>query len=638
MNVRLSCRAFLFCVGLASSLMAQNTNSTVTTVQVPRLMRISGTLNLGPETAGVSATGVTVAAASEADVHRTGGVVGVTFALYAEETGGAPLWLETQNVQVDNTGHYSVLLGSTQAEGLPIELFTSGQAQWLGIQQQGQPEQARIMLFSVPYALKAADAETFGGKPPSAYAPAQPEQTAPSSASAPAESPSTVAPTAAPTSGSGGSKNSPHPLPITGSGTTNYLPIWTNASTLGSSVLYQSPSGGIGIGTTTPAATLDVHSSLMIAVFGNTSVASSGVGVFGSSTSTTGTNYGVSGISDSVNGAGVYGQETAGTGLNAGVNGVSTSTSGVGVYGQATSTTGNTIGVLGVSASSSGFGGNFSNTSTSGTSTGLIAITSSPDGIGLYSEGVSSSMTGEGLTDFPLGVWGDTNVSGGVAVAGTADDGVAVEGRNDSTNIATADFENEEDSNETAPVLLAHATNTGGNCLIDAGGDLYCNGTKSGVVPVDGGSRKVALYAVEAPENWFEDFGAGQLVHGSAVIAFEPTYAQTINSEMEYHVFLTPTGDCKGLYVSNRTASGFEVHELGGGTSNIGFDYRIMARRKGYEQIRLADKTEQFSPKAKQNPSRREATAPAKPSHGLLQPYPFSLPKITSLVPSTDKQ
>ncbi len=33
---------------------------------------------------------------------------------------------------------------------------------------------------------------------------------------------------------------------------------------------------------------------------------------------------------------------------------------------------------------------------------------------------------------------------------------------------------------------------------------------------------------------------------------------------------------------------------LGGGTSNVGFDYRIMARRQGYESIRLADTTEQF--------------------------------------------
>jgi hypothetical protein len=36
------------------------------------------------------------------------------------------------------------------------------------------------------------------------------------------------------------------------------------------------------------------------------------------------------------------------------------------------------------------------------------------------------------------------------------------------------------------------------------------------------------------------------------------------------------------------------VRELGDGTSNIVFDYRIMAKRKGYENLRLEDKTAVF--------------------------------------------
>ena len=37
------------------------------------------------------------------------GVQGVTFALYAEQSGGAPLWLETQNVAADaERGHAGV--------------------------------------------------------------------------------------------------------------------------------------------------------------------------------------------------------------------------------------------------------------------------------------------------------------------------------------------------------------------------------------------------------------------------------------------------------------------------------------------------------------------------------------------------
>ncbi|MFB3815014.1 MAG: hypothetical protein ACE14L_12975, partial [Terriglobales bacterium] len=88
------------------------------------------------------------------------GTTGVTFALYKNENGGAPLWLETQNVVVDANGQYTVFLGAANGRGLPLDLFASNEARWLGVQPEGQPEQPRVLLVSVPYALKAADAET----------------------------------------------------------------------------------------------------------------------------------------------------------------------------------------------------------------------------------------------------------------------------------------------------------------------------------------------------------------------------------------------------------------------------------------------------------------------------------------------
>ena len=97
------------------------------------------------------------------------GTVGVTFALYAEQTGGAPLWLETQNVTPDANGRYTIYLGANHANGVPLNLFASGEAQWLGVQPEGQPEQARAQLVSVPYALTAGDAQTLGGQPLSAF-------------------------------------------------------------------------------------------------------------------------------------------------------------------------------------------------------------------------------------------------------------------------------------------------------------------------------------------------------------------------------------------------------------------------------------------------------------------------------------
>jgi hypothetical protein len=141
----------------------------------------------------------------------------------------------------------------------------------------------------------------------------------------------------------------------------------------------------------------------------------------------------------------------------------------------------------------------------------------------------------------------------------------------------------------------------------------------------------VKLYGIASPENWFEDAGSGQLSGGSAQIAFDPAFASTVNTGKAYHVFLTPNGDCRGLYVASKTAAGFEVRELGGGTSNISFDYRIMAKRRGYESVRLEDVTEQINKLRERHEQRQARTAgrklsvPARPARpesasGAAQP------------------
>ncbi len=90
--------------------------------------------------------------------------VGVTFAIYGQQEGGAAVWMETQNVTTDAAGNFSVLLGATTATGLPGDLFSQQEQRWLGVQVQGEPEQARVMMVSVPYALKAHEADTLGGR------------------------------------------------------------------------------------------------------------------------------------------------------------------------------------------------------------------------------------------------------------------------------------------------------------------------------------------------------------------------------------------------------------------------------------------------------------------------------------------
>jgi len=230
-SVRRSCwKPLLVLAFFAVSTLGQSQTIESSTT-VPALVKYSGTVSQG-----------------EGSVRSR--LMGLTFALYKEQTGGTPLWLETQNVQLDNAGHYTVQLGSTQPNGLPKELFASGEARWLGVQPEGQAEQPRVLLLSVPYALKAADAETIGGLPPSAFvlAASPANTTAAASTSSPA---SVRASTAAPAA----STQAP-------TSTLNYIPIFTdNSGTLGNSAAFQTGTGTtakIGINTTTPSATLDV--------------------------------------------------------------------------------------------------------------------------------------------------------------------------------------------------------------------------------------------------------------------------------------------------------------------------------------------------------------------------------------------
>ena len=107
MNRHCASVALAVCLSLCLSLVPPVVGQTsTTTASLPRLVRFGGVLG--------NANGTPVT-----------GLVGVTFALYSEQTGGAALWLETQNVTADSSGHYTALLGATKPDGLPSEMFTS---------------------------------------------------------------------------------------------------------------------------------------------------------------------------------------------------------------------------------------------------------------------------------------------------------------------------------------------------------------------------------------------------------------------------------------------------------------------------------------------------------------------------------
>jgi len=131
-----------------------------------------------------------------------------------------------------------------------------------------------------------------------------------------------------------------------------------------------------------------------------------------------------------------------------------------------------------------------------------------------------------------------------------------------------------------------------GTCGIGGKGDLTCTGQVKALATTGDGARTFETYSMQSPENWMEDFGSARLANGVAKIMIDAAFAETVSATEEYHVFLTPKGDCKGLYVIAETATGFEVRESGGGTSSLAFDYRIVAKRRGFETQRLVDVTE----------------------------------------------
>jgi len=296
--------SFLSAVICTTQAQTAASNASLASTQVPRLIKFSGL-------------------AQDETRKPISGVIGITFSLYKDQEGGSPLWMETQNVQADATGRYTALLGSASVEGVPLGLFSSGDAQWLGVQVQGQAAQRRVLLVSVPYALKAHEAETLSGKSISDFVLLNKSAAAPTTAgNAPAIS-----------NGASGSK-----LPSATNGPTSF--VGSNATQI-VTVAQKGKGAGLSATSSTLAAVAGtITGKSNTAVYGlasNTAKGSNAAGVTGVANTQTGP--GVQGVTTSAAGFGVQGVVNSSTGGTA-VQGLNNATSGVsnGVSGQSTST------------------------------------------------------------------------------------------------------------------------------------------------------------------------------------------------------------------------------------------------------------------------------------------------------------
>jgi hypothetical protein len=263
-----------------------------------------------------------------------------------------------------------------------------------------------------------------------------------------------------------------------------------------------------------------------------------------------------------------FGHNWSGSADN-GLQVTNSSTTGRAITGINSAVSGVNYGIYGKAASVNSFGGYFDNSTTG------IAVAGFQTGYEISDLGALYSPAG--LFAGRNGVVGISKTQGGYGVVawnkdtGTSSFSYGLFARTDAPNAYSGFF--------------YAATGNGIMISTPVGktGLTVSGGSKNAAVLTADGTR--LLYTEESTEVWFTDYGFGQLNEGTAVIMIDPVFAQTVNLEEPYHVFTEVYGPAT-VYVENRTPTQFEVH-LREGQSGVGFSYRIVARRLGYEDQRL---------------------------------------------------
>jgi len=291
-------------------------------------------------------------------------------------------------------------------------------------------------------------------------------------------------------------------------------------------------------------------------------------------------NSGVSGQSTS--GTGVFGKSSSGIGVlasaNSGTAVVANAAGGDGVFG---TTQSNITGI----ASAGVFGEDVGNTSTASGVTGF-----SGTGIGVagdnFERGRFLNAAFLGLTfASTINTYFPAKPPGGLFNSDIGEGVVAETSSAQAEALAAANFNG-------GPLFRAYAgsaemldLDNGGNMVLK--GTLTQNGNPKSVTHTSGGAD-VVMYSPAQTVASVEDVGEAQLVSGQAYVRLDPRFASTMNLSRPYLVFVTPQGDTSGLYVTQKSAAGFAVHEHGG-QSSIAFDYRIVAEPFASQGARLAN-------------------------------------------------
>jgi hypothetical protein len=134
-----------------------------------------------------------------------------------------------------------------------------------------------------------------------------------------------------------------------------------------------------------------------------------------------------------------------------------------------------------------------------------------------------------------------------------------------------------------SPMLYAYSRYFNDYCYITVAATLYCSTSVQAGKSLEArhrtsSGRHVEAFAAQTTTQTIEDFGNARMLDGAANVMIPSDFASVIEHSSDYYVFLTPLGETRGLYVSLKTSSGFQVRENERGRTNVAFDYRIVAR------------------------------------------------------------
>ena len=235
------------------------------------------------------------------------------------------------------------------------------------------------------------------------------------------------------------------------------------------------------------------------------------------------------------------------------------------------------------------------------------------------------------------------NAAYSVGVSGVANsqnqDAFGVMGRTYCNNTGTISSGGYFESNNYLGVVnnaFAYVANNGLNRKIAGSGSV------SEIIPTPNHGR-IILTCPESPEYWYQDYGTAQLTNGQAHVDLDPILADIIfvNADNPIRVFCTPVDmpNFNGITIMNRTATGFDILELNGGTHSGTLEYQLVVKPKtNYGEGRFMQAPGPLGLKADSEPA--AARAQNRPDYSQIWHWPsdqtqygYTIPKQEPLAP-----